>query len=421
MIGNDKVRFCEHCSFEVHNLSQLTRAQAERLIARSNGRLCVQYRQDAKGKPLTLPVTQKLHSIGRRVSRIAAGAFTATLSISSAVAQQMPSSQSSTANPATVIQPQWVAGATVVGTVKDPHGAIISGATVSLWNEKNTGVLFTSTDFDGQFKVENLTAGSYRVRLEAPGFATQEYQIYLQPNNETRTDASLQVAAIEETVTVETENIGVASMGGAVAFIPPADPFIRAAQEDDLDALTALIAGQDVNRRDEQSETTALEHAVRNANREMVQLLILAGAEVNAKDEAGRTVLMMLDSDATADLIGDLLNAGAKVNLKDREDNTALMSAASSDNLEALKVLIEAGAELNVQNKSGQTALMQAASEGHVNAVRALVLAGADMTLLDEDGVNALGLAMDNDHSAVIRFLKSKGAAQVVAKVEKEE
>ena len=31
MIGNDQVRFCEHCRFEVHNLSLMTRSQAERL------------------------------------------------------------------------------------------------------------------------------------------------------------------------------------------------------------------------------------------------------------------------------------------------------------------------------------------------------------------------------------------------------
>ena len=94
MIGNDQVRFCEHCNLDVHNLSLMTRNQAQRLVARSNGRLCVRYHHDSAGRPLTLPVRQKLHRIGRRVSRIAAGAFTATLSVTSAVAQNSASSQS---------------------------------------------------------------------------------------------------------------------------------------------------------------------------------------------------------------------------------------------------------------------------------------------------------------------------------------
>jgi len=29
MVGNDQVRFCEHCSLDVHNISLLTRRQAE--------------------------------------------------------------------------------------------------------------------------------------------------------------------------------------------------------------------------------------------------------------------------------------------------------------------------------------------------------------------------------------------------------
>ena len=32
MKGNDQVRFCEHCDLSVHNLSQMTRHQAERLV-----------------------------------------------------------------------------------------------------------------------------------------------------------------------------------------------------------------------------------------------------------------------------------------------------------------------------------------------------------------------------------------------------
>ena len=59
MIGNDQVRFCEHCSLDVHNLSLMTRNQAQRLVARSNGRLCVRYHYDPAGKPLTLPVRAK--------------------------------------------------------------------------------------------------------------------------------------------------------------------------------------------------------------------------------------------------------------------------------------------------------------------------------------------------------------------------
>ena len=130
MIGNEEVRFCEHCSLDVHNLSVMTRNQAERLVARSKERLCVCYHYDPAGRPLTLPVRQKLHRINRRVSRIAAGAFTATLSITSAVAQNSTNSQTRSVDASSLPPNRWTARSSVVGTIKDQNGAVIPNATI---------------------------------------------------------------------------------------------------------------------------------------------------------------------------------------------------------------------------------------------------------------------------------------------------
>ena len=425
MTGNDQVRFCEHCSFEVHNLSSMTRNQAERLVSRSNGRLCVQYIQDPNGGPVTMPVAQKLHHINRRISQIAAGAFTAALSVTSAIAQESTGVRGGGGDIPPAAQPmvRWALGASVVGTVMDQKGGVIPGASVAFSNEEFNLALYASTGPDGRFRIDGLRAGSYNLRIEAPGFAADETNgIYFSQNAEMRMDRNLKVAAIEETVAMEVNGeTRFISSGGMVAYVAPEHPFVRAAQEDDLEALAGLISGMDVNLRDPRSKTTALEHAVRNANREMVQLLLSAGAKVNLKNSAGETVLMMFDGDATSDLIWDLINAGANVNLKDDVGNTAVMQAATADNLEALKALLDAGAEINIKNKLGRTALMHAASEGHVNIVRTLVLAGADLNVLDEDKMNALAYANENDHLPVVRFLKSKGAVETVAKVKKAE
>ena len=424
MVGNDQVRFCEHCSLEVHNLSLMTRNQAQRLVARSNGRLCVRYHHDSAGKPLTLPVRQKLHRINRRVSRIAAGAFTATLSVTSAMAQNSESSQAGNLNPPHATQPdaRWVRGSSIAGMIKDQNGAVIQNATVSVSNAELHVALYASTGSDGQFKIESLQGGVYKLRIEAPGFAAEETEgVYVQPNGEARVDRTLSVATIEATVDIESTSQVENIVSGGVAFIAPDHPFVRAAQEDNLETLTSMISGMDVNLRDKRSGTTALEHAVKNANREMVQLLLSAGAAVNAKNDAGETVLMMLDDDATGDLVWDLLNAGADVKLKDKSGTSALMQVAVSNNVEALKTLLDAGAEVNAKNQRGQTALMLAASDGFVNNVRALVLAGADINATDEDGMNALAHATENDHRVVVRFLKSKGAVESVARVRKDQ
>jgi hypothetical protein len=428
MRGNDQVRFCEHCDLSVHNLSQLTRNQAQRLVARSNGRLCVRYDLDAKGGPILAPVSQKLYRISRRASRIAAGAFTATLSVTSAMAQSSQGSQSSQSHypgapSVSQLSGRWGLGSSLVGTVTDQNGAVIPGASVALSCDHLKLDLYTSSDYTGQFRVDSLEAGLYQLRIEAPGFAPEDVGgVYVQAKGETRVDRTLRIAALEASVEIaESGTERFRSMGGAVAYISPAHPFVKAAQQDDLETLASLISGTDVNMRDKRSDTTALEHAVRNANREMVQLLLSAGAKANARDSSGQTVLMMLDGDATSDLVWDLINAGAKVNLKDEGGNTALMEAASSDNLEAVKTLLDAGADLDTKSKQGRTALMLAASGGYVNIVRALILAGADVTAIDKDRKDALAYATEGSHKAVVRLLKSKGAVETVTQAVEEE
>ena len=424
MKGNDQVRFCEHCQLSVHNLSEMTRREAERLVSDSKGRLCVQFVSDANGKPLLAEAGMKLHRISRRVSRIAAGAFSATLSVTSAVAnssQNSPGWQTDYANQPTISQPTSRLGtSSLVGTLTDQHGAVIPGATVGLSSNELNLALYSSSDAAGQFRIDNLEPGVYSIRIEAPGFAPEDVgTVYVQARGETRIDRTLKVATIEANVEVESgESSRSVSMGGVVMMVAPAHPFVRAAQNDNIEALAALVAETDVNMRDQQSGTTALEHAVRNANREMVQLLLSAGADPNAKDADGQTVLMDLDEDATVDLVWDLINSGAKVNLQDMEGNTALMELAASKNVEAIKALLDAGAKLETKNKQGRTALMFAAIAGHVNTVRALLLAGADITVLDKENRDALAHALEENNKAVVRLLKSKGALETLAQNE---
>lgn len=55
MSGDARARHCEHCRLQVIDLSELSRAEAEDLLARGGpgGRLCVRYTQDAAGEVLT--------------------------------------------------------------------------------------------------------------------------------------------------------------------------------------------------------------------------------------------------------------------------------------------------------------------------------------------------------------------------------
>jgi len=65
MPGDERVRACGKCKQNVYNLSALTRAEAEALIAERNGRMCVRYYQRADGTILLADCT-----VGKRNKRV---------------------------------------------------------------------------------------------------------------------------------------------------------------------------------------------------------------------------------------------------------------------------------------------------------------------------------------------------------------
>ena len=54
MVGDDRRRFCQGCQKHVHNLTAMPRAEAERLVCESAGRLCVRFARDAAGAVVTV-------------------------------------------------------------------------------------------------------------------------------------------------------------------------------------------------------------------------------------------------------------------------------------------------------------------------------------------------------------------------------
>lgn len=80
MRGDERVRFCERCSLNVYNLSAMTRREAERVVVRSEGRLCVRFYRRADGTTLTRNCPVGLRALKRRASRVTSAVAAATFS-----------------------------------------------------------------------------------------------------------------------------------------------------------------------------------------------------------------------------------------------------------------------------------------------------------------------------------------------------
>jgi hypothetical protein len=93
--------------------------------------------------------------------------------------------------------------AAVLGTVRDPSGAVIAGARITLRNVK-TGVAASSkTDASGNYEFLTVKIGDYRVDAESAGFravSTDTFNVAV--NARQRVDLKLEVGTANESVTV---------------------------------------------------------------------------------------------------------------------------------------------------------------------------------------------------------------------------
>jgi len=85
MMGDERVRFCSACSLNVYNLSAMNRSEAETLIARSEGRLCVKFYRRRDGSIITRDCPVGLRAIRDRVSYLTTAIASAVLSFMAGV------------------------------------------------------------------------------------------------------------------------------------------------------------------------------------------------------------------------------------------------------------------------------------------------------------------------------------------------
>lgn len=158
--------------------------------------------------------------------------------------------------------------------------------------------------------------------------------------------------------------------------------------------------------------------------KEIVDMLLDHGADVNARDGYNTTPLMRAVDGGYSEIVKILIARKADVHAENTSGSTALHDATGMTgdpkffikfgwegraSGEVVKLLLAAGANPNARDKNGRTPLHGAAAWGRIDLARALLDAGADINAKDNAGTTPLDTATRSKHPGspgLVKFLR---------------
>lgn len=157
------------------------------------------------------------------------------------------------------------------------------------------------------------------------------------------------------------------------------DEFYQAAKAGDLAQVKSRLAARPdlINAKESTYGLTALHGAVFANRIDVASLLIVSGADVNARSNSG---------------------------------NVPLVEAAAHNHADIAELLIQNGADVNAANLKGDVPLHWAAAQGSLETARVLLKHGANPNLRNQDGATPLAIALAKKRQPMIDLLKKAGA-----------
>ncbi|MDQ6799670.1 MAG: ankyrin repeat domain-containing protein [Acidobacteriota bacterium] len=194
--------------------------------------------------------------------------------------------------------------------------------------------------------------------------------------------------------------------GAFAADVNKNDAFLKAVEERDVRAVKRFLAGGIDVKAHNSSGETALHLAAANDTDDIIALLVKAGADVNAKDDRGRTPLFAAVTNGYGGVKATppLIAAGADLKTTYQSGNSIVFEAANSDAAVPLQALIKAGAEIDAPNEQGDTPLFLAASLGR-KVTPLLIKLGANVNAKNKEGDTPLISAAEGGELESMRLL----------------
>ncbi|GFR95208.1 ankyrin repeat domain-containing protein 17 [Elysia marginata] len=176
-------------------------------------------------------------------------------------------------------------------------------------------------------------------------------------------------------------------------------------------AQVLLAMKANVEDRGIKGDCTPLMEAASGGHVDIVRLLLLHHADINAQSRAGNTPLHYGACGGFKEVVQELMLNGANVEIHNENGHTPLMEAASAGHVDVAKILLEHGAGINTHsNEFKESALTLACYKGHLDMVKFLLEAGADQEHKTDEMHTALMEASMDGHVEVARLLLDSGA-----------
>lgn len=203
----------------------------------------------------------------------------------------------------------------------------------------------------------------------------------------------------------------------AVAFglsrLSLADPIHDAARKGNVAKVKELLDADPglVSSKDKMGKTP-LHYAAENDQKDVAELLIDHGADINTRDSNGgfAPIDLALSSYHYMDVLELLVARGADANHTADNGLTPLHEAALRGQRDALPLLLSKGAKIDTQDGKGTSPLLWALMMGHVDAAEILVNAGANPNLAGVQGFTPLSLAQRRGYGRIADLLRQHGA-----------
>ena len=189
---------------------------------------------------------------------------------------------------------------------------------------------------------------------------------------------------------------------------------IKLINENDIDGIKNLInSGIDLN---DVSFDSPIHISTEKGNPKIVEMLIIAGADVEAINDFGQRPIHILSENGNIDLLNLLLNY-AYIDSREghgigSKGNTALHYAVQHNSQNMTQLLISAGATINIKNNFRETPLHSAVLNNSLENVKLLLRTASDELIYEENINNQTAIDLAKDVNIKIfnllnRYVKS--------------